>query len=694
MTAEFRIGEWRIRPELGELEGPGGVVRVERRSLEVLLDLAEHPGEIRSRQDLLAAVWGNAFVTEEVLTHAIWDLRRALGDSAREPRYIQTLARRGYRLVAPVTAGPEGTERTGAGAPPVPRGRLGRWAAALALVAAVAASIAYGTRQQPERQPEEPSPLRVAVTDVEVEGAGTAADPATREAARRVASGVLVATLNALAAYEDVVVIDPWRAGEGPETPVELARAVAADEVLGAGVELRGNLARVTLRRNGGEDGRLLWVDSFEVPAAPGEARLLADTVRRRLRLGLHLGRGRGLAGQRRAIPRLEVRDEDYAAFLDVWRRLDAGGDLEDADLETLEGIVTTSPRFLEAYLLGAELAQGLYEDRRRIEDRRRALRLLAGAQALAPSDPRPWVTRFRLELEGADPSAAQAALERLEDLSADPVEVLELRARLLESQGRHGEALAVRREAVELRPTWQALFRLARIEHRRGEVAAARARVAELLERLPGNRWALALAAEIELFSGDLAVAAEHYATLSRRYPERRYVTNLGVARFLRRDYAAAAASYRRALELAPEHPLVLVNLAEAEAALGRQEEARTLYRRALDRLAANEARANLGPRDAMLKAHGLARLGRARESVEATLEALESAPEDSEVRYLAAVVYSLVGDEASALVHARRALEMGVQPRWFRIPAFEPLAGEAAFEELLAPKPRAAVP
>lgn len=690
---ELRIGEWRVRPELGELVGPEGAVRVESRSMEVLLDLAEHAGEVRTREELLAAVWGEAFVTEEVLTHAIWDLRRALGDSAREPRYIQTLARRGYRLVAPVVAADGEGPAQGRAAAAAPPRRLGRWAAVLAVGAAVAAGIAQGVR----RQPESPSPLRVAVVEARVlgserrggeavggEGVGGEAvggEGGAGEAGERVAAGVLVASLNTLAAYEDVVVIDPWQAGEGPETPVEVARAVSADEVLSATVEPRGSLSRVTLRRNGGDDGRLIWVDSFEVPSSRGEARLLADTVRLRL--------GRGFARQRlrRGIPELAVRDEDYATFLDIWRRLDAGGDLEEADLARLESIITTSPRFLEGYLLGAQLAQRLYEDRRRLEDRRRALRLLAGAEALAPPDPRPWLTRFRLELESPDPSAAEAALEQLQELSSDQVEVLELRARLLEAQDRHDEALALRRQAVELRPSWQALFRLARIEHRRGAVEPARAHVAELLERVPGNRWGLALAAEIELLSGDLEVAAEHYATLSRRYPERRYLTNLGVARFLRRDYAAAAASYRRALGLAPEHPLVLVNLAEAEAALGREEEARTLYRRALDRLLANEEQVSLSPRDGMLKAHALARLGRAQAAVEATLEALESAPEDSEVRYLAALVYCLVGDEASAQVHARRALDLGVQPRWFRVPAFDLMAGDGTFDELLAP-------
>src|SRR5262249_46393962 len=85
--------------------------------MDVLVDLAEHAGELRTRGEVLAAVWGDVAVGEEVLTHCIWELRQALGDDRREPRFIETLHRSGYRLIAPVTAPAEEP------APPVERER-------------------------------------------------------------------------------------------------------------------------------------------------------------------------------------------------------------------------------------------------------------------------------------------------------------------------------------------------------------------------------------------------------------------------------------------------------------------------------------------------------------------------------------------------------------------------------------------
>ena len=103
MLCDFRLEDWLVQPQLSQLEGPAGVERVEPRSIQVLAYLAERAGEVVSREDLLGAVWGETFVAEEVLTHAIWDLRRALGDDSRNPRFIQTVPRRGYRLTATVS---------------------------------------------------------------------------------------------------------------------------------------------------------------------------------------------------------------------------------------------------------------------------------------------------------------------------------------------------------------------------------------------------------------------------------------------------------------------------------------------------------------------------------------------------------------------------------------------------------------
>jgi DNA-binding winged helix-turn-helix (wHTH) protein len=101
---EFRVGDFLIRPKTRELIGPSGTVRLKPRSMDVLVDLSQHAGNLRTREEVLAAVWGDIAIGEEVLTHCIWELRTAFGDNRRDPRFIETLHRSGYRLIAPVVA--------------------------------------------------------------------------------------------------------------------------------------------------------------------------------------------------------------------------------------------------------------------------------------------------------------------------------------------------------------------------------------------------------------------------------------------------------------------------------------------------------------------------------------------------------------------------------------------------------------
>ncbi|HVG06491.1 MAG TPA: winged helix-turn-helix domain-containing protein [Thermoanaerobaculia bacterium] len=96
----FRVGEWEVNQAENALCSEGRAVRLEPRVMDVLVYLAAEAGRVVSKEELLAAVWGGVFVEEGALTQAIHSLRKALGDDARQPRYVKTISRRGYLLVA------------------------------------------------------------------------------------------------------------------------------------------------------------------------------------------------------------------------------------------------------------------------------------------------------------------------------------------------------------------------------------------------------------------------------------------------------------------------------------------------------------------------------------------------------------------------------------------------------------------
>ena len=109
LASRFRVGEWRVAPELNSLERDGHSVHVEPKIMQVLVTLAERPGTVLSKEHILRQVWPETFVSEEVLTRSISELRRVFADNPREPAYIQTIPKGGYRLLAPVVT--EGVDR-------------------------------------------------------------------------------------------------------------------------------------------------------------------------------------------------------------------------------------------------------------------------------------------------------------------------------------------------------------------------------------------------------------------------------------------------------------------------------------------------------------------------------------------------------------------------------------------------------
>jgi adenylate cyclase len=101
-TQSLQVGDWAVDAALNQLSAPGRIVKLEPKAMAVLVYLAQRPGEVVSRETLLAAVWPGVVVSDDAVTQVVIKLRKALGDSAETPAYIQTISKRGYRLVAPV----------------------------------------------------------------------------------------------------------------------------------------------------------------------------------------------------------------------------------------------------------------------------------------------------------------------------------------------------------------------------------------------------------------------------------------------------------------------------------------------------------------------------------------------------------------------------------------------------------------
>src|SRR5262245_1026337 len=99
-----RFGPFAIDSRTWTLSRDGAAVDLSPRLVEILAYLVEQNGAVATKEELLDRFWPDVHVTENTLTRAIADIRKALGDAADQPRVVQTLARRGYRFVGEMDA--------------------------------------------------------------------------------------------------------------------------------------------------------------------------------------------------------------------------------------------------------------------------------------------------------------------------------------------------------------------------------------------------------------------------------------------------------------------------------------------------------------------------------------------------------------------------------------------------------------
>ena len=148
---DMRIGDWLLQPSIDRLSRNGTSVHLRPQLTNLLVLLAQNAGRTVSKDEILSKVWEGQFVAESGMTRCIAEIRQALGDDARDPKIVQTITKRGYRLMAPV----ERVEPPAAAEPAADRGRsagAARRAEPPARSSAVAAGQPLSARMRASRR--------------------------------------------------------------------------------------------------------------------------------------------------------------------------------------------------------------------------------------------------------------------------------------------------------------------------------------------------------------------------------------------------------------------------------------------------------------------------------------------------------------------------------------------------------------
>jgi TolB-like protein/DNA-binding winged helix-turn-helix (wHTH) protein len=269
VDGDFRVGPWLVAPSLNAVSRNGTAVRIEPKQMEVLLCLAQHPGEPLSKEKLLRSVWPDTFVSDDVLTRSIFELRRVFEDDARESRFIQTIPKRGYRLVAPVVpiaAVPEATPQSHRDLDLTDsnngKSRRKLWIGASALLGAIVMLLAFNLGTLRERFVHNtglPPVHSLAILPLQ----NLSGDPAQEYFAAGM-TDALTTELSQVSALKVVSRTSALHYKNTDRTLPEIARELGVDGLIEGTVQRSGDRVRITAQLIYGPTDRHLWAKSYE----------------------------------------------------------------------------------------------------------------------------------------------------------------------------------------------------------------------------------------------------------------------------------------------------------------------------------------------------------------------------------------------------------------------------------------------
>lgn len=542
------IGDWRLSADRNLLSGEHGVVRLEPRQVDLLLFLARHRGEVLGADRIIDTVWQGQVVTDQSVYQAIAKLRRALDDDAQQPRYIETVPKRGYRLIADVTFAPvEAPAPVGTAtvtSPQRPRNpawladRRLAWAAAALLLLAAAAGMALRPAASPL-----PTVLVLPFDAL----TGNAHDSLVGE-------GFAIELAHAIGRSGRVRVIGPASARAAADAAANDAAAMAVDVVVSGSLRSSGDGYRIAARLVDADSGVQLWSEAFDsdtetvLRAQQRVAAALADALSRSLRPAFEATQPTLPAGG------IGVYDEYLLGR--YYRNRRSGADLERA-IAHFSRALARDPDYLPAMrgIAGAYLLSSFYGSLPLTDAVAAATSQLRRATSLAGEDPEVLALFGLMDyLQGSYGQAADH-LSRAVALHANLGEGWMWLGLALRQQGKLAEALAAFRRAGELEPL----------------LVTAAVNQADALAWSGAGEDGLARLLEL---------ADRAHDGFSNRDQLYRAISGL------LRDQGRLDEAYawaHRAIALAPESPLSLANLASVTALLGRDAEAAGLARRAL---------------------------------------------------------------------------------------------------------------
>jgi DNA-binding winged helix-turn-helix (wHTH) protein/TolB-like protein len=537
----FGLGPWTVEPTLNQLRRGDECLRLEPKVMELLVHLAGRAGQVVHRDALLAAVWPGVVVGDDALTQAVIKLRRALGDTADRPVFIETISKRGYRLIAPVTRVPPMPAPLATAAPPAAtpppsttppadrRDGVRAWPArrrvtlaAVALLALAAAAAAVLGLRRGENLPEVIANLPASRAMLErqpslrvqpLEALGP--DPRVAVLARGL-SADLATDLSTVPGLTVVTVAGPLASEEAGAPPMPV-RYVVSGTVQGDAERLRVNVRLVEE-----PSGTQLWSQRFERPAH--DVFKVQDELAAQLFevLPVRVAEANRVRVARRYTRHLEAWGLFHQAQLAISART---REQNAAARELYRRAIALDPGFARAYA-GVAFTHALDFRHRWTANRQQAIatakQLAQTARRMAPDSPETlWVLAY-VQWHLRQHHDALRVLEHALRLNPAYGDAYGLMGDIATDLGHPVQGIELLRAGARLAPNPGSVYHLllGRAHYFVGDLQQSRHHLHEALMRNPGNVEAHVYLAAVAARSGDQATALWQVEEIRAAWP------------------------------------------------------------------------------------------------------------------------------------------------------------------------------
>lgn len=543
---EFTLGDWQVTPLRGVLHRGTESRRLTPKSMDVLMCLVRHKGDVVERETLLEEVWHGRAQTDEPLNKCIAEIRRQLGDDRGAPEYVETIPKRGYRLVAKVR--PLGKSAKSATADRPAQERWLRVGAALLLIAG---AIFFAARFSTTTVPPSGEAIPIAVMPFEVRDSG--------EGRQYFADGIHEELIGALSRSRSLTVRSrrstlDYR-GTGLSIP-EIGTALGVDVIVEGSVRHAGDRVRVTAQLVDAKTDLQLWSGNFEESLTVADIFGMQNRIAEEISAALEVTLTAPGDRKTEAVPTANLEAYDHFMLGKYHYRRGLPGDSE-LSVKNFEAAVRLDPKFADAwdwlayaYNDAATTAGHMTPHEAYPKARVAALRALEIRPDLATAMS---ILGYIRAVYDWDWVGAERDLRRAVELSPGDTGTVWSLAHVLAMIGRHDEAIELTKELVTRNPG---------IGRRHREVANRlidAGRYDEALQRL--------------------AQAAERGAEQSQIYD------TTGVALIGKGDIEGAIEQFEKAVDAKQRATPTIARLAYAYGRGGRIDEARALLDELLER-------------------------------------------------------------------------------------------------------------